>query len=89
MNQTKPKNNKTKPKNNIFLFSPGGYPPLSRLYFWADHIEPENVETNIGDNNDEWWDAAHEFTSQQDVDYGCYFMSRKELIETLKNLLEE
>jgi hypothetical protein len=77
-----------KKKNNIFLFSPGGYGPSSRIHFWADRIEPENNK----ENNDEWWDSAHEYVGEQDVDYGCYFMSREQvetLLETLKKLLEE
>jgi hypothetical protein len=75
-------------KNNIFLYSPGGYGPNSRIYFWADHIEPENNQ----DDNDEWFEAACDYTNEQDVDYGCFFMSRndaEQLLEALKKLLEE
>lgn len=78
-------------KNNIFFFTPGGYGPYSRIRFWGDHIEAEDSE----DNNDEWTDAAYDYMDEQhvnDVDYGCYFMSRKDveqIIEDLKKLLEE
>lgn len=75
-------------KNNIFLFSPGGYGPHSKIQFWATHIEPEDNK----ENNDEWYEAACYYTGEQDIDYGCYFISREEaenLIETLKKLLEE
>jgi hypothetical protein len=74
--------------NNIFLFSPSGYGPHSRIQFWAAHIEPEDNE----ENNDEWYEAACDYANDQDVDYGCYFMSRKSaesLLETLKKLLEK
>lgn len=75
-----------KEKNNIFLFSPGGYGPFSRLEFWADHMEVKD--------DDDWWDAADEYYDEncRDVDYGCYYMDRKAaeaLLKTLKKLLEE
>jgi hypothetical protein len=78
-------------KNNIFLFTPGGYGPHSRIHFWAAHIEPENIDD---DDDDGWIDAAHEYVDEHahDVDYGCYFMSRKDaekIVEDLKKLLEE
>ena len=81
-------------KNNIFLFSPGGYGPYSRIHFWGDHIEAEGNEADNDADNDEWTDAAHNYVDDHnhDVDYGVWFMSRKELenlVETLKKLLEE
>lgn len=77
----------SKGKNNIFLFSPGGYGPYSRLEFWADHME-------VGDDEDDWQDAADDYFDKncRDVDYGCYYMEREQaeqLLETLKKLLEE
>lgn len=77
-------------KNNIFFFSPGSHGPQSRIHFWGDHIETKYNE----DNSDEWIDAAHDYIDEHshDVDYGCYFMTRKDveqIIEDLKKLLEE
>jgi hypothetical protein len=77
-------------KNNIFLYSPGGYGHYSKPEFWSERIEPEDNE----DSRDEWYDAALDYVGAHtyDVDYGLFFMSRKdaeELLETLKKLLEE
>lgn len=75
-------------RNNIFFFSPGGYGPYTHnLEFWAEHVDAE-------EDSDEWMDAADDLVQemQHDVDYGLYFLSRKnieELVETLKKLLEE
>jgi len=74
-------------KNNIFCYSPGGYGPYSRIQFWADKLVLEDEE-----DDDEWQEAADEYMDDQDVDYGCYYMSREEaekLLGTLKTLLEE
>jgi len=65
-------------KKNIFLYSPGGYGPYSRMEIWSDRIEPENNE-----DNDDWWEAANEYVDKHshDVDYGLFFMSRKDAEE--------
>jgi hypothetical protein len=76
-------------KNNIFLYTPGGYGPYSRIRFFADRIKGDS---NAG--NDEWIDAAHDYVDekQHDIDYGLYFMTREDvekLIVSLKALLDE
>ena len=69
----------SKKDNNIFLYSPGGYGPYSRLYFWADHIEAAT--------EDDWQDAADEYIDEQEtVDYGCYYMSREHAEKVYKTL---
>lgn len=75
---------KKKKNNNTFFFSPGGYPGYSKIIFWAKHIEATD--------EDEWLEKVENLIPNLDVDYGCYYMSRKDvesLIKHLKKLLEE
>lgn len=75
-------------KNNIFMYSPGGYGPYSRIYVWADHIDFEGEE-----GDDDYQEAVDEYLDQQpSVDYGFYYMNREEcekLVKGLQKLLEE
>lgn len=78
-------------KNNAFFFSPGGYGPYSRFEFWGEHIKVESPE-GTEEYDDELHEAAEEYASDADVDYGCYYITREraeKLLEELKKLLEE
>jgi hypothetical protein len=76
---------KKKPKDNIIMFSPGGYGPYSRLYFWSGYMEYE-TSNDEDEESDNWTDAMHEFVAEQDVDYGCYAMTIQEAEEIYKKL---
>lgn len=78
-------------KNNAFFFSPGGYGPYSRLDFWGEHLEVEGEEGSE-EYDDNLHEAAMDFCTEADVDYGCFYITREraeKLLETLKKLLEE
>jgi hypothetical protein len=74
-------------KNNVFFYSPGGYGPHEQPQFWAERVEYE------GDEED-WLAAASDLHDEirHDIDYGCFFMSREQaedLVKQLQKLLEE
>lgn len=76
---------KKKPEDNIFLYSPGGYGPYTRLDIWSDFMEYE-TSTDPEEDDDNWMDAMQDFVTEQDVDYGCYCMTREMAEEVYKKL---
>jgi hypothetical protein len=83
------KKNKKDKQHNVFLYSPGGDGPYALLDIWSAHMEYETSD-DPEDDEDNWMDALSEFVSEQDVDYGCYAMTREgaeQLYEKLGKLL--